>query len=130
MSNAGCPAIARLRLQCEACDGFDPNVMRFGAERDWAESGRSFANLEAVYRRSLKPKSGIWRDLVVRRRPTEVDAQLAIVSEIGQPHRIHCPLIDAVVGMIHEIERGKRIMQPQNLELLRTLDKQNYPLQV
>jgi 2-dehydropantoate 2-reductase len=117
-------------IRCEAFDGFDPNVMRFGARRDWTEVGRSFANLEAVYRRSLKPKSGIWRDLAVRRRPTEVDAQLGIISEVGQPHRIHCPLINKVVAMIHEIERGKRIMQPQNLEQLRALDKLEYPLPV
>jgi 2-dehydropantoate 2-reductase len=114
-------------VRCEAFDGFDPKVMRIGAGRDWAEIGRSFGNLEAIYRRSLKPKSGIWRDLVVRRRPTEVDAQLGIVSEVGRTHEIRCPLIDAVVAMIHEIECGQRTMQVKNLDQLRALDLREYP---
>jgi hypothetical protein len=37
------------------------------------------------------------------------------------------PLIDRVLELIHEIERGDRRMHPANLEGLRTLDKRSYP---
>ena len=42
---------------------------------------RSLDELVAHNRRSAKTHSGIWRDLAVRKRPTEVDAQLGIVVD-------------------------------------------------
>jgi 2-dehydropantoate 2-reductase len=114
-------------VRCEPFDGYDPAAMRFTRPRNWDAIERSLAELEQRYRRSLKPKSGIWRDLVVRRRPTEVDAQLGIVSELAAPHGIAVPLIDRVIEMIHEIERGARSMDPANLMELRELDRQAYP---
>lgn len=113
-------------VQCEAFDGFDPNVMRFARPRDWAAIGRSLARLESVYRRSLKPKRGIWRDLAVRNRPTAVDAQLGIAAELGRQHGIAVPLLDRVIATNHEIERHQRPMQPQNLEELRAYDRLVY----
>ena len=44
---------------------------------------RSLDALVAHNRRSAKSHSGIWRDLAVRKRPTEVDAQLGIVVTLG-----------------------------------------------
>jgi 2-dehydropantoate 2-reductase len=114
-------------VRCEPFDGFDPDAMRFKTPRDWARIRRSLDSLAELNRRSLKQKSGIWRDLAVRHRPTEVDAQIGIVSEIGRTHGISVPLIDRVVELIHEIERGDRRMHPANLEGLRTLDKRSYP---
>ena len=43
-------------------------------------------------RRSAKSHSGIWRDLAVRKRRTEVDAQIAIVAAIGAELGIETPL--------------------------------------
>jgi len=114
-------------VRCEPFDGYDPAAMRFTRPRDWGAIERSLAGLEQRYRRSLKPKSGIWRDLVVRRRPTEVDAQLGIVAELAGPHGVAVPLIDRVIAMIHEIERGARSMDPANLQELRELDRRFYP---
>jgi 2-dehydropantoate 2-reductase len=114
-------------ISCEPFDGYDPTAMRLAKPRDWDTIDRSLALLEQRYRQSLKPKSGIWRDLVVRRRPTEVDAQLGIVSTLAQRHGIAVPLIDRVVTMIHEIENGTRTMDHANLEELRELDRRAYP---
>jgi 2-dehydropantoate 2-reductase len=114
-------------VRCEPFDGFDPNVMRFSRPRDWDGISRSLTNLESVYRRSLKPKSGIWRDLAVRNRPTEVDAQLGIAAALGRQHGIAVPLLERVIDMIHEMERHQRPMQPDNLEQLRAFDRQVYP---
>ena len=46
-------------------------------------------------RRSAKTHSGIWRDLAIRKRKTEVDAQLGPVVEIGARHGIATPITAA-----------------------------------
>ena len=63
----------------EAFDGFDPAAYLPDAPPGAAE--RSLDDLVAHNRRSAKTHSGIWRDLAVRKRPTEVDAQLGIVVD-------------------------------------------------
>jgi 2-dehydropantoate 2-reductase len=62
--------------------------------------------------------SGIWRDLAVRKRPTEVDAQLGIVVTLGTRAGVPTPLTARLVALIHEIERGAR---PQSLDTLDAL---------
>jgi 2-dehydropantoate 2-reductase len=114
-------------VRCEAFDGYEPDAMRFTPHRDWEAIQRSLSSLEQIYRRSLKQKSGIWRDLAVRHRITEVDAQLGIVSKLGRRHNIPVPLIDRVVNIIHEIERGSRKLDAANIQELRELDRLLYP---
>ena len=75
-------AVAAARgVRPEAFDGFDPSAyLHHGTCR------RRRASLDALVahnRRSAKSHSGIWRDLAVRKRPTEVDAQLGIVVTLG-----------------------------------------------
>jgi 2-dehydropantoate 2-reductase len=111
----------------EAVDGFVPDTLRFGASRDGEGVRRGLAKMAALNRRSHKPRSGIWRDLAVRRRRTEVDAQLGIVVELGARHGIALPLVTRLVGIIHALERGERIMSPTNIAELRALDAQAYP---
>ncbi|MEQ6390827.1 2-dehydropantoate 2-reductase [Bacillaceae bacterium S4-13-58] len=62
-----------------------------------------------------KTKSGIWRDLAVRKRKTEVDAQLVPILEIGEKYQVHTPLLQALVLRIKEIETGARQMSWDNL---------------
>jgi 2-dehydropantoate 2-reductase len=69
-------------------------------------------------RKSLKSHSGIWRDLAVRKRKTEVDAQVLPVVEIGHSLGIPTPLAAKVIAMIHEIEDGKRPLDLANLDEL------------
>ena len=79
---------------------------------------RSLDALVAHNRRSAKSHSGIWRDLAVRKRPTEVDAQLGIVVTLGAEAGVPTPLTARLVALIHEIERGAR---PQSLDTLDAL---------
>ena len=74
--------------------------------------------LVAHNRRSAKSHSGIWRDLAVRKRPTEVDAQLGIVVTLGDQAGVPTPLTARLVTLVHEIERGER---PQSLDTLDAL---------
>ncbi len=110
-------AVADARgVRPEAFDGFDPNAYRPDAPAGSAE--RSLDALVAHNRKSAKTHSGIWRDLVVRKRPTEVDAQLGIIVELGREVGVPAPLTARLVALIHEIERGERPLALDSLAAL------------
>ncbi|SDR07050.1 ketopantoate reductase [Rhizobiales bacterium GAS113] len=94
-------------------NGYDPDAFRPGASEEAARA--SVAAMVAFNRPNAKTHSGVWRDLAVRRRRTEVDVQIAPIAEIGATHGIACPSVEALVAMIHEIEDGKRPMSDDNL---------------
>jgi len=100
----------------EAFDGFDPAAYLPAAPAGAAE--RSLDHLVAHNRKSAKTHSGIWRDLAIRKRPTEVDAQLGIVCALGVEAAVPTPLTSAVVQLIHEIERGERTQSLESLDAL------------
>jgi 2-dehydropantoate 2-reductase len=100
----------------EAFDGFDPRAYLPSAPAGAAEE--SLDALVAHNRRSAKTHSGIWRDLAVRKRPTEVDAQLGIVVDVGRAEGVATPLTARVVELIHDVERGRR---PQSMDTLDAL---------
>jgi 2-dehydropantoate 2-reductase len=94
-------------------NGFDPAAFAPGATEDQARA--SVDAMVAFNRPSAKTHSGVWRDLAVRRRRTEVDAQIAPVAEIGARYGICCPTIRRLVAMIHEVEDGARPIDDRNL---------------
>lgn len=110
-------AVADARgVRPEPFDGFDPNAYRADAPGGLAE--RSLDALVAHNRKSAKTHSGIWRDLAVRKRPTEVDAQLGIIVELGRDAGVSTPLTARLVALIHEIERDERPLALDNLTAL------------
>ncbi|HEV8411919.1 MAG TPA: 2-dehydropantoate 2-reductase [Gemmatimonadaceae bacterium] len=117
-------AVAKARgITPESFDGFDPAAYLPTAPPGAAQ--QSLDNLVAHNRRSAKTHSGIWRDLAVRKRPTEVDPQLGIVATIGQEAGVPTPLTREVVRLIHDIERGKRPQSLETLDLLAALVPEN-----
>ena len=100
----------------EPFDGFDPAAYLPTAPSGAAD--RSLDDLVAHNRRSAKSHSGIWRDLAVRRRPTEVDAQLGIVVTLGAETGVSTPLTARLVSLVHDVERGARA---QSIEILDSL---------
>jgi len=109
---------AARRVRPEAFDGFEPAAYLTTAPAGAAE--RSLDALVAHNRRSAKSHSGIWRDLAVRKRPTEVDAQLGIIVTLGHESGVPTPLTARLVTLVHEIERGARA---QSLDTLDALDE-------
>ena len=107
---------AARRVTPEAFDGFDPAAYLPEAPAGAAE--RSLDALVTHNRKSAKTHSGIWRDLAVRKRPTEVDPQLGIVATLGKESGIATPLTVRLVELIHEVERDAR---PQSLATLDAL---------
>ncbi|HEX3497944.1 MAG TPA: 2-dehydropantoate 2-reductase [Stellaceae bacterium] len=100
----------------EGFNGFDPGA--FMADADTARTERSMAAMVAHNRSSAKSHSGIWRDLAVRKRKTEIDAQIAIIVEIAAKHGQTAPITRRLVALIHDIEDGKRALDWKNLDLL------------
>ena len=111
-------AVARAEgvLPC-GFNGFDPAA--FAPDATEADAAACVAAMVAFNRPSAKTHSGVWRDLAVRRRRTEVDAQIAPIAEIGVRHGLPCPGVRRLVAMIHEVEAGRRAQSDANLlELL------------
>ena len=100
----------------EAFNGFDPAAYLPSAGIDTAT--RSLDELVAFNRRSAKTHSGIWRDLVIRKRRTEVDAQLGIVVTVGRETGVPTPLTERLVELIHDIENGVRTQSLETLDVL------------
>ena len=94
-----------------AIDGFDP-----------ADLEGSLGRLAQFNRRSAKTHTGIYRDLAVRRRPTEVPASLG-----GRDGA----LLRRTVELVQAIEAGRRSCSRANLDLLAAyerLDRLGRPL--
>ncbi len=84
-------------------DGFDPDDLE-----------GSLARLVVFNRGSAKSHSGIYRDLMVRHRTTEVAEQIEVLRG---------PLTHYVGELIHAIERGERTCEVANLELLAAYER-------
>ena len=108
-------AIAR-GVQPLGFNGFDPAAFMPNADEEAAR--RSVAAMEEFNRHTAKTHSGIWRDLAVRKRKTEVDAQIAIIASLGAEAGVATPMIDRLVSLIHDIEDGRREQSWANLDLM------------
>ena len=111
----------RENVRIEPFDNVEPSLYYPPEGRDAVAIARSLDALVARRRRDGKSKSGIWRDLAVRRRKTEVDQQIGLVAEIGATHGLPMPLTRALVSMIHDLEDGRLAMSWANLDRLDTL---------
>jgi 2-dehydropantoate 2-reductase len=105
-------------VRLEAFDGFDPAAFLPGASD--AAANLSLDALVAFNRRSAKTHSGIWRDLAVRKRKTEVDAQLGPVAKAGAARKTPTPLTLRLIELIHDIEEQRRPLDWASLDALAT----------
>jgi 2-dehydropantoate 2-reductase len=92
-------------------DGFTP--ASFAPEAPDSAARESVADLATFNRTSAKTHSGVWRDLAVHRRRTEVDAQIAVIAESGAELGVETPAIRRLVSLVHDVEEGRR---PQSFE--------------
>jgi 2-dehydropantoate 2-reductase len=105
-----------LGIRSERFNGFDPSAFRPGASD--AATTASFDEMVAFNRRSAKTHSGIWRDLAVRKRRTEVDAQLGPLVREAAQLGLATPVSEALIALIHDIEEGRRPLSEANLVAL------------
>ncbi len=97
-------------------NGFDPVAFLPGASDEAAR--QSLAALAEFNSKTAKTHTGIYRDLAVRKRRTEVDPQVGTVAEIAASHGIDTPLLRRLVELIHDIEEGRRPMSVQTFHEL------------
>jgi len=69
-------------------------------------------------RHTAKTHSGIYRDLAVRKRKTEIDPQIGVIAELGHAAGVDTPAIRRLVELIHDIEDGRRDMSFDTFERL------------
>ncbi len=105
------------RITPEGFNGFDPRA--FAPEADRAVAERSMNEMVAFNRRSAKTHSGIWRDIAVRKRRTETDAQLGPIVAIGTEAGVPTPLVSRLIELMHEVEDGRRPQSHETLDLLK-----------
>ena len=101
----------------EGFDGFDPHA--FTPDADRATSERSLDDMVVHNRRSLKTHSGIWRDIAVRKRRTECDAQLGPIVTLGAEAKVATPAVARLIELVHDIEEGRRTQSHETLDLLK-----------
>ena len=108
-----------LGIRSEGFNGFDPNAFMSRASPKLAKA--SLYMMVAFNQKSAKSHSGIWRDLAIRKRKTEVDAHLGMIATIAKEQGLATPLLNALINQIHEIEEGKRNLSTENLRALEGL---------
>jgi len=105
-------------IKLQPFDEYDPVDYRAASRGDTAARRRAMAVIAAHYRRHTKTKTGIWRDLVVRRRKTEVGALLGATVAKARPLGIAMPLTERLIAMIEDLETGRRVMSWANVDEL------------
>lgn len=99
-------AVARARgVTPLGFNGFDPEAFMPGSST--ADARRSIAAMEEHNRHTAKTHSGVWRDIAVRKRKTEVDAQFAIIADLAAEAGVPTPLTVRLVELVHEVEDGR-----------------------
>ena len=97
-------------------NGFEPACFAPGAPIELARA--SIAALAEFNRHTAKTHSGIYRDLAVRKRKTEIDPQIGVIAELGREVNIPTPTISMLVTLIHDIEEGRRSLSSETFDVL------------
>jgi 2-dehydropantoate 2-reductase len=108
-----------LRIEVEPVDGFHPAAVR-AAEGDPGEQGGHggadpWAAQLAYWRRGLARRTGVWRDLAVRRRKTEAEPILGALIEAAERTGTPVPRVRALLRIIRDLEEGRGQMRWENL---------------
>lgn len=98
----------------EPFDAFDPAP--YAGPDDAAKDAATDA-LVAWLRTQAKDRSGIWRDLAVRRRPTEVPTHYRPVLERAARLGIPVPGLERLVAQIGELEAGAAMSEQRIADL-------------
>jgi 2-dehydropantoate 2-reductase len=105
-------------IRLEPFDEYAPADYRAAARGDVAARERAMTVIASHYRAHTKTKTGIWRDLAVRRRKTEVGALLGATVTKATRLGLAMPLTERLIAMIADLEAGRRVMTWDNVDEL------------
>ena len=100
-------------------EGFDPyEPSGFTKDADAAATRAAFETMVDYRNRSEKRHSGMWRDIAVRKRKTEVNQLLVPMVEEAGAQGVPVPLNKRMIELVHDIEEGRRPQSWDNLSVL------------
>ncbi|GGO53511.1 hypothetical protein GCM10012287_40320 [Streptomyces daqingensis] len=103
-------------MRLEPFDAFEARAFQRGRPAHVRDSATD--RLTAWLRTQPKDRSGIWRDLAVRRRPVEVTTHYTTVFEEAERAGIETPVLRAVIGGLRELEADPAGMSEERLDEL------------
>jgi 2-dehydropantoate 2-reductase len=106
-----------LGVAVQPVDGFDPRSLR-GGESESAEARATWDAHRAYWRRGVAKRTGIWRDLAIRKRRTEAGPILGAL--VAEAERAGCPVprVRAMLDLYAALEGGARPRDRANLDAL------------
>jgi 2-dehydropantoate 2-reductase len=93
-------------VQVMGFNGFEPAA--FGPHATQPDIDASFDAMVAFNRRSAKTHTGVWRDIAVHHRKTEVDAQFGPLLTLARKHDVEVPHVERLIALMQEVEAGIR----------------------
>ena len=100
-------------IRLEGFDAYEPAAFARTATTEQTEA--AFDQLVAWLATQSKTRSGIWRDIVVRKRPTEVPVHYRPIIERAEASNVPTPLVRAMVDTIQRLETGEAEMSEELL---------------
>ncbi len=101
-------------IALEPFDAFDPVPYARG---DDAARNTATDRLVAWLATQAKDRSGIWRDIAVRRRPTEVPTHYGPVLDLAATAGVSTPLLRGVLDHIADLERGGEMSEERLVDV-------------
>ena len=115
----GILAAAADGVKVEAFAHFDPAAF---LDSSPAGVAKAFGVLDEMARgqahNNTRVRTGYWRDIVVRKRKTELEYVTGEIVRTGAQHGVPTPLNALQMQMFNEIEGGQRAMRWENLQEL------------
>lgn len=98
-----------LGIELVSFDDFCPELYRQGRYKEALKITADH------YRSMVKNYTGLYRDLAVRKRKSEIDGTVGYMVQMGEKLGLSLPLNKKLVSMVKEIEAGEREICTENL---------------
>ena len=107
-------------VRIEPFDGFDARAFGLLGPLDPDGVDRAWRGQVEYWNRHAGKRTGIWRDLAVHKRRTEIDRLVGEVVAVAEPLGVPVPGVRRLVALVKEIEDGRRA---QGIEALAELER-------
>ena len=111
----------KLGIELVSFDDFRPDLYRQGRFKEALQVTADH------YRPMVKNYTGLYRDLAVRHRKSEIDGTVGVTVQMGEKLGLSLPLNKKLVDRVKEIEAGRRTICTENLMELKAEYERIYP---
>jgi 2-dehydropantoate 2-reductase len=122
----GVAVAAAAGVRLERFGPFEPLKLKPSTAAEVAEAHAVLDRFSAHQRTLVKVRSGPWRDMAVRKRPTEIEHMVGWVIEEGRRRGVPLPLNELLLRQVKEIETGARPRTLANLDELEARRQELY----